>query len=91
MRAELEKNGVDIVLRAPVTKILMENGRAAGVVVNGKTVRAGAVLSNASLPRTVLEMIGPEHLPEVLRACPQAPAPAPRRVRSVVSRASEHA
>lgn len=63
MRAELEKNGVDIVLRAPVTKILMENGRAAGVAVNGRTVRAGAVLSNASLPRTILEMIGSENLP----------------------------
>ncbi len=63
MREELEKNGVDIVVRAPVDKIIMEDGKAAGVEVCGRVIKAPAVLSNASLSRTVLEMIGSECLP----------------------------
>lgn len=63
MVQELERNGVDIVLRAPAERILLEGGRAAGVVVGGRTIRARTVVSNASLPRTVLEMIGADNLP----------------------------
>lgn len=63
MVQELERNGVDIVLRAPAERILLEGGRAAGVVVGGRTIRARTVVSNASLPRTILEMIGADNLP----------------------------
>ena len=63
MAAELRGNGADIATRARVERILVENGRAAGVTVGGKTVRAKSVLSNANLKATVLDMIGEEHLP----------------------------
>lgn len=60
---ELAGNGVDWVLRAPVDSIRMENGRAAGVGVGGGVIKAKAVLSNASLPRTILEMLDPADVP----------------------------
>ncbi|GHV20117.1 phytoene dehydrogenase [Planctomycetales bacterium] len=70
LTAELEKNGVDIAVRAPVKKITLTDGRAAGVVVDAsggeRTIAARAVLSNASLPRTVMEMLGKENIPTEL-------------------------
>lgn len=72
LTAELEKNNVDIAVKAPVEKILLRDGRAAGVVVAGREIKARAVLSNASLPRTVMEMLGAENVPEELRALTQA-------------------
>ncbi len=72
MRRELEAAGVDIVLRAPVEKILVENGRVAGVRVDGRSIRADAVLSNANLKRTVLEMIPGGALPGDFREATEA-------------------
>ncbi len=63
MEEELRGNRVDIARRARVDKIVVENGRAAGVSVGGKTIKARSVLSNANLKATVLDMIGEEHLP----------------------------
>ena len=62
MRAEMRKNNVDLRSNAQVDKILIEDGRAQGVVANGKAIRAKAVLSNANLKRTVLNLVGPENL-----------------------------
>jgi len=54
----------EIVLQRRVERILIEDGRATGVTTDkGETVRAPVVLSNADLKRTLLEMVGPEHLP----------------------------
>lgn len=61
--AELGKNGVDIVLGATAEKILAENGKASGVVVNGKTVATDCVISNGNLQSTVLDMVDPGVLP----------------------------
>ncbi len=44
MKDEMLKNNVDIKLQAKVDKILIEDGRATGVVVNGKKIRGIAVL-----------------------------------------------
>ncbi|MBN2713467.1 MAG: FAD-dependent oxidoreductase [Planctomycetes bacterium] len=62
-REEMEKNGVDIVMQATVEKILLENGKVAGVVANGKEIKTKSVLSNANLKATCLDMIGAENLP----------------------------
>lgn len=65
----IEKAGGTIHLRHAVERILIENGRAVGVRVASRAgepardVRARLVLSNADLQRTLLELIGPEHLP----------------------------
>lgn len=63
MKDELLKNNVDIKLQARVDKILIENGRAAGVVVGGKTVSARSVLSNGNIRSTILNLVGEEHFP----------------------------
>ncbi|HYG77874.1 MAG TPA: NAD(P)/FAD-dependent oxidoreductase [Planctomycetota bacterium] len=62
MRTEMRKNNVDLRSNAQVEKILVENGQAVGVISNGKSIRAKAVLSNANLKRTILNLIDPQHL-----------------------------
>jgi len=67
MRVEMRKNNVDLRSNAQVEKIIVENGRAAGVVANGKSIRAKAVLSNANLKRTILNLIDPQYLRKEFR------------------------
>ncbi|MCK6544831.1 FAD-dependent oxidoreductase [Myxococcota bacterium] len=69
MKDELEKNGVDVRNYAQVERILVERGadggvRTTGVVVNGRTVRATAVVSNANLRKTIHELVGDEYFGE---------------------------
>jgi phytoene dehydrogenase-like protein len=72
MRAELEKNGVDIRIRSLVEKIEVTQTRmpdcpsvvqkrVTGVVVNGKRIGCRAVMSNANLKATVLKLVGEKH------------------------------
>ncbi|RLC95390.1 MAG: phytoene dehydrogenase [Chloroflexi bacterium] len=61
MEAELKKNGVDIRTGARVEKIVVEGGKVAGVVANGKTIKARAVISNANVKATVQRLVGEEH------------------------------
>jgi phytoene dehydrogenase-like protein len=61
MKEELLKNGVDIKLQAKVEKISIENGAAAGIIVDGKTVKTKSILSNANIRSTILNMVGEEH------------------------------
>jgi phytoene dehydrogenase-like protein len=58
MEQELRKSGVDIRIKADVTKIDCSGGRVRGVEVNGRMIRAGAVLSNANLNATIFHLIG---------------------------------
>lgn len=62
MRKILQKNGVDCFSGAEVEKVIIEDGRTAGVVANGKTIKAKTVLSNANIKNTVLNMVGEENL-----------------------------
>jgi phytoene dehydrogenase-like protein len=60
----IEKHSSKVYLRTPVQHIVMENGRAVGVVLkNGQTHRAKAIISNADTHKTFLELIGREQLP----------------------------
>ncbi|HET8576664.1 MAG TPA: NAD(P)/FAD-dependent oxidoreductase [Methylomirabilota bacterium] len=62
--AVIEEQGREVRLRTAVTRILVEDGRAAGVALaGGEVLRARAVISNADLRRTFLELVGREHLP----------------------------
>lgn len=60
--------GVDILTEAPVERVLVEDGRAAGVVVSGREVRAPVVVSNADLNVTFNRLVEARHLPPEFRA-----------------------
>jgi phytoene dehydrogenase-like protein len=60
--------GGAVLLKAPVSQILVDNGKAAGIrLASGRTIRAGAVISNADLRRTFLELLPPAALPAAFR------------------------
>ena len=61
MEEEMRKSGVDVRIKADVSKILIENGRVQGVVVNGQTIRADVVISNANLKLTISRLCGENH------------------------------
>ncbi len=63
MKDELLKNNVDIKLQSRVDKILIEDGKATGVVLNGKPIYSKAVLSNGNIRSTILGLVGEEHFP----------------------------
>jgi phytoene desaturase len=60
MAALAEEKGVQIHTGRPVERIVVEKGRATGVVVNGTFEPADIVLSNADLPYTYLDLLPPE-------------------------------
>lgn len=61
MHNELRSNGVDVRIRCDVEQILTSEGRVQGVVVNGRTIHAAAVVSNANLRSTIFRMVGQQH------------------------------
>lgn len=63
MKDELLKNNVDIKLQAKVEKITLDNGKASGVVINRKTVKAKSILSNSNIRSTILNLVGEKHFP----------------------------
>jgi all-trans-retinol 13,14-reductase len=68
MRAELERNGVDIAIRSLVEQIEVSPDRQVQAVwVNGRRIACQAVLSNANLKSTILNLVGPGYFdPEYL-------------------------
>ncbi len=62
MLLELRKNGVDVRRSSLVEEVLVdgegEDRRVTGVRVNGRTIRCGAVLSNANLKNTIFKIAG---------------------------------
>ena len=61
MKAELERNGVDIRIRSLVEKVEVdENRQVKAVHVNGKRITCSAVLSNANLKSTIFKLVGEE-------------------------------
>jgi phytoene dehydrogenase-like protein len=64
----IEQRGGEIAYNAGVKKILVEQGRAAAVVLDsGETVRARAIVANSDPRRTFLELLDPAHLPKTFR------------------------
>jgi phytoene dehydrogenase-like protein len=61
MEAELRANGVDICIKADVTRVDCRGGRVRAVEVNGRTIRTRAVLSNANLNATIFKLVGEEY------------------------------
>ncbi len=68
MRDELLKNNVDIKMQSKVDKILTKDGKASGVVLEGRAIQAKSVLSNGNIKSTVLGLVGEEKFkPEFLK------------------------
>ncbi len=62
MRAELEKNGVDIRIRSEVERIEVDSQRhVTGVIVNGQRIGCRCVVSNSNIKATILKLVGEEH------------------------------
>jgi phytoene dehydrogenase-like protein len=61
MKAEMERSGVDLRIRAGVEKIHVRGGRVEGVTVNGRFIRARSIVSNANLKATIFNLVGEEH------------------------------
>lgn len=60
MQDQLVRHGVDVRIRCLVQRILVEQGRVAGVEVNGRRIKCRAVVSNSNLKSTIFDLIGPE-------------------------------
>ncbi len=59
----IERDGGEIVTEAPVSRILVDDGKVSGVVTEaGVQVNAPVVVSNADATATLVEMLGVEHL-----------------------------
>lgn len=59
----LRATGGELRLRTGVEKILVEDGKVAGVrLADGEELRAPVVISNGDLKRTMLDMVGREHI-----------------------------
>ncbi len=57
-------NGVSITTDSPVAKILIEKGKATGVILeNGKTIRSKKVIANVNPSLLYNKMVDPEHMP----------------------------
>ncbi len=65
MASVARERGVTLRTGCAVSRILVENGAAVGVVLeDGEIVRAGVVAANTDPKRTFLKLLGAEHLPE---------------------------
>ena len=64
MKKELEKNNVDIRIRCEVDRVKTLDGQVHSVVVDGREIRCRAVVSNANLRTTTLNLLGREALSE---------------------------
>ena len=57
--------GAEIRTEAPIAKIILQNGRARGVVLeNGDEIHADVISSSVDPRLTFIKMVGAEHLPE---------------------------
>ena len=62
MKAELERNGVDIRIRSLVEKIEVSADRkVTGVIVNGQRIACKTIVSNANIKATIQNLVGEQH------------------------------
>ena len=63
LAAMIRAHGGDVLTSSPVERLVVRNGRAQGVVVDGETITARAVLSGAHILETLDRLLPPEHRP----------------------------
>jgi len=64
MKDELLKNNVDIKLQTKVDKVVIKEGKTIGIQLDGKLIKSKAILSNANIRSTILNLVGEEHFPQ---------------------------
>lgn len=64
MVEQIETKGGTIQYGSPVTSIVIEDGRATGVMVNGETITADAIIASGGAKETFFKLIGEESLPQ---------------------------
>jgi phytoene dehydrogenase-like protein len=62
-QAMIEKHGGEVKLSCPAERIIIEDGKAVGVVAGGETILADRVISNADIKRTVGGLAEARHFP----------------------------
>ncbi|OGV81212.1 MAG: phytoene dehydrogenase [Lentisphaerae bacterium RIFOXYB12_FULL_65_16] len=67
MSQALRANGVDCETECRVERVLLDRGRVAGAVINGREIGARAVISNGNLLNTIHDLVGDSQLPEAFR------------------------
>jgi phytoene dehydrogenase-like protein len=72
MQEDLVKSGVDVRIKCDAQRIVVENGRVRAVVVNGRTIKCRAVVSNANLKHTIFGLVGEQNLDRKFVADAQA-------------------
>lgn len=61
----IERQGGEVMLNSSVRRIVVEQGKVGGIVLeNGQVIRAETVVSNADARQTAELLIGQEHLPD---------------------------
>lgn len=60
MTAELEKNGVTICTNSKVDRIIVDKGVVKGIECQGRTISAGAVVSNSGITNTIYNLADKE-------------------------------
>jgi all-trans-retinol 13,14-reductase len=68
MKRELKQNGVDLRTQVQVERVVVEHGRACGVIAGGRRIACDAVLSNANLKTTIEKFVGYEHFDDAFAA-----------------------
>lgn len=62
LEKEVRERGGNISLKSPVKEILIQNGKAGGVVLeSGERLKGRAIISNADVNTTFFDMIGEQH------------------------------
>lgn len=72
MEQDLRRSGVDVRIRCGVERIETDGRRVRGVVVNGRTIKTRAVISNGNLTGTIFHMVGPEQFDPDFLECARA-------------------
>jgi len=58
------ENGGEVLLRSPVRRITVADGRACGIVLeNGQRIESDLVVSNADANQTIRDLVGPQEFP----------------------------
>ena len=57
----LKKYGADVYMKTPVDKIIVEDGKAVGIVANGEEYRAEIIASNLGYAETIRDYVGAEY------------------------------